>query len=241
MKFTESASLRSWAQHGWRLYSLLLVALLAVGMPARGDLKWEATRLELHPPATAKEAKGEFLFTNEGSKPVTIDSVESGCGCTTAVLEKLTYQPGETGRIQVTFHIGDRTGFQDKVIRVKVHGVKDPIVLSLATHVPEMLRIEPRFVFWRTGDPPEPRMIKLTATPESRLGHLHVISTNPKFKAEIQTLREGSDYRLVVTPEDTAVAGTSSVLAILALPEPAMPNSAPMPKRFQVFANIVPK
>lgn len=224
----------------------LLVALLLAGAAARGDLTWQATRLEFHPAVSDREVKAQFLFTNEGNQPVSIDSVTPGCGCTTAALDKLTYQPGEKGSLQVVFHIGERTGFQDKVIQVKIHGVKDPVVLTMATYIPELMRIEPRFLFWRQGDPPVPRMIKLTVLPQASLCRLHVISTNPKFKATIHTIREGSAYLLVVVPADTA-GDASTVFAIEAMAVPGVPAApgspgAPgVPKTFQAFAHITPK
>jgi hypothetical protein len=221
---------------------MALAALLVVGAAARADLKWEATRLEFHPAVSDRDVTARFPFTNEGTEPVVIDAVETGCGCTTAALAKLTYQPGEKGSVQATFHIGERTGFQDKVIRVRIHGVQDPVVLTMATFIPELLKIEPHYVFWRLGDPPVPRIIKLTVLPDARLDHLHVVSSNPKFTAAIHPLQEGSAYLLVVTPTDTAT-DVSTVFAIEAMagPAPGVANAPIIPKRFQAFANIIPK
>jgi hypothetical protein len=224
---------------GWpvprrRWAKCLLGALLLAGASARGDLKWQATRLEFHPALADKEVKAEFPFTNDGSAPVIIDSVVPGCGCTTAALDKMTYQPGGKGLVKATFTIGERTGFQDKVIRVKIHGVQEPVVLTMATYIPELLRIEPRYVFWRAGDPPQPRIIKLTVMPGVKLTVPHVFSVNPRFKATVQTIHEGSFYLLDVTPVDTAT-DASTVLDIEAMAAPGIA------KKFEALANIVPK
>jgi hypothetical protein len=232
MNSTPCRSFKTLPPRRWEPF--LVGILLLASAAARADLKWDTTRLEFHPALTDQEVKAQFPFTNAGTGPVTIDAVESGCGCTTTTLDKLTYQPGEKGSVQALFHIGERTGFQDKIIRVRIHGVRDPVILSMATFIPELMKIEPRFVFWRVGDPPEPRTIKLTVQPEAKLAHLHVISTNPKFKTTLETLREGSAYRLVVTPTDTATNG-SAQLAILALADPNIP------KRFQALANVIPR
>jgi hypothetical protein len=212
----------------------LLATLLLTGAAARADLKWQTTRLEFHPAVADKEVTGEFPFANAGPDPVTIDAVEPGCGCTTATLDKATYLPGEHGRVEATFHIGERTGFQDKVIRVRIRGVKDPVVLTMATYIPELVKLEPRYVFWRVGDSPEPRLIKLTVLPEARLANVHAISTNPKFKTSVQPIHQGSLYLLTVTPLDTST-DTSAVFAIEAMAAPGIP------KKFSAFANIVPK
>ena len=216
------------------LIPLLLAACLARPDLARADLKWQATRLEFHPALTDKEVKGEFTFTNDGNQPVIIDSVDTGCGCTSATLARTTYQPGETGTIDVIFHLGERTGFQDKPIRVNIHGAKDPVILTMATYIPELMKIQPRYVFWRQGDPPQPHIIKLTVPPGMKVSTVHAFSPNPKFKATIQTIHEGSFYLLTVTPVDTAGDSTTT-LAIEAIAGPGNP------KTLHAFATITPK
>jgi len=51
-----------------------------------------------------------FAFRNAGDAPVTITGVRTSCGCTAAALEQKTYAPGESGRIDVRFGFGARTG-----------------------------------------------------------------------------------------------------------------------------------
>jgi len=207
---------------------------------ARGQLKWETTRVEFHPAITEKAVTAEFPFTNAGTTPVAIDSVNSGCGCTTATLDKLVYQPGEKGKVSATFHIGERTGLQEKVVRVNIHGIKDPIVLTLATYLPELMRIEPRYLFWRVGDDPVPRFMKLTALPEARLLTVHVFSNSDRFKASMQPTHKGGSYLLVVTPTDTATDGKAT-LAIETMADPGVPGAPAVPKSFEAFASITPR
>ncbi|HEX4084654.1 MAG TPA: DUF1573 domain-containing protein [Chthoniobacteraceae bacterium] len=211
-----------------------LPLLLAACLTARADIQWQATRLEFHPALSDKEVKGQFAFANDGNQPVTIDSVETGCGCTSATLAKKTYQPGEKGTIDVVFHIGERTGYQDKPIRVNIHGSKTPVVLTMDTYIPELMKMQPRYVFWRRGDPPRPQWIKLTASPGMKVTAVHAFSPNPKFKASIQTVHEGSFYLLTVTPVDTSGDGATT-LAIEALAGPGNP------KTLHAFATITPE
>jgi Protein of unknown function (DUF1573) len=44
-----------------------------------------------------------FLFRNTGAGPLTITQVKPACGCTVPELAKKTYQPGESGSLDVTF------------------------------------------------------------------------------------------------------------------------------------------
>jgi hypothetical protein len=210
------------------------ILLFLAWLPARADLTWQAMRLEFHPGLDDKEVKGEFTFTNTGSDPVTIDSVETGCGCTSATLAKTTYQPGEKGSVQVVFNIGERTGFQDKPIRVNIHGAKGPVVLTMAAYIPELMKIEPRYIFWRAGDAPQPRLVKLTVPPGQKISGVHVFSPNSRFKARVQTVREGAAYLVMVTPADTA-GEISAKLDIQAMAGPGNPRT------LHLFASIIPK
>src|SRR5437870_5813393 len=70
----------------------VIATLLMFQAAAHAGLQWEKKELEFRADASAGEVKAEFNFTNTGDGPVTIESVQSSCGCTTAVLDKKTYQ-----------------------------------------------------------------------------------------------------------------------------------------------------
>jgi uncharacterized protein DUF1573 len=196
-------------------------------------LEWEKTQLEFHPSATDAEVKGDFNFTNTGKEPVTIDAVEPGCGCTTAVLDKKTYAPGEKGRVTATFNIGQRTGEQHKIIRVKIHDAPEPAVLTMITHIPELMKMSPQFVWWKAGDEPRPQTIELTVMPDAHLRVTRVLSTDPKIKPTLETVEEGKSYKVVVTPEQTA----TPLMAVLTIDSTLAPDHQ---KLFTAFAQVKP-
>lgn len=45
-----------------------------------------------------------FVFSNTGTKPLVIDSVETSCGCTSATFPHTSVLPGDSGIINVTYH-----------------------------------------------------------------------------------------------------------------------------------------
>ncbi len=196
--------------------------------------------MEFHPAITEKEVTAEFPFTNAGTAPVTIDAVEPGCGCTTARLDKRAYQPGEKGAVSATFHIGERTGMQVKVVRVTIHGVKEPVMLTIAADIPELMKIEPRYLFWRVGDDPAPRFMKLTALPDARLRAVQVFSNNARFTATMQPIHEGSEWLVVVTPSGTGT-DAKATLAIEAMADSGTPGAPGTEKSFEAFASITPR
>ena len=65
----------------------------------------------------------EFEFENSGNEILEIQDVKTSCGCTTAKPEKATYNPGEKGKIPVTF---DSTRFNGKITKTITVMSNDP-------------------------------------------------------------------------------------------------------------------
>ena len=206
-------------------------AFFSLASLVHAGLQWENKRLEFHPSATDTEVKAEFTFTNTGSEPVTIDAVKSGCDCTTVSLEKKTCQPAEKGRIRATFTIGQRTGIQDKPIQVTIQGEKEPVLLSMVTHIPELMKITPSLVFWKAGENPQPKTLELTVSPGTTMRIAKVTSSDPRMTAAIETVEEGKKYKVVVTPQQTA----TPLAAILWMESDSPPEA---PRKFTAFAQI---
>lgn len=59
-----------------------------------------------------------FTFHNNGSKPVVIDEIESGCGCIGRVLSKTPVKPGGQGKVTIIFNPSYKSGKFDKEIMV---------------------------------------------------------------------------------------------------------------------------
>ena len=133
---------------------------------ARADLKWEQTILELHPGFGDKQAVAHFKYQNVGKTPIHFKSVHASCGCTAAQSQKEEVPAGEKGEVTATFNIGDRTGTQVKTVTVQTDD-PDPThsttILTLKAVLPEMLTINPAFVFWKGGEEPTPKTITVKA------------------------------------------------------------------------------
>jgi len=66
--------------------------------PAAGaQLTRHATHRTIEAAPDQDEAVASFGLVNSGRTPVTIESVTTCCGCTTAELERTVYEPGERG------------------------------------------------------------------------------------------------------------------------------------------------
>jgi len=76
---------------------------------------------ETHDFGTLKEgdpAEAEFSFTNTGKKPLIIQNVQPGCGCTTPFWSKDPVAPGKTGVIKASYGTKGRVGSFNKNITV---------------------------------------------------------------------------------------------------------------------------
>lgn len=78
-------------------------------------------KTETHDFGTLQEgdpAEAEFLFTNTGKKPLIIQNVQPGCGCTTPFWSKDPVAPGKTGVIKAAYSTKGRVGTFNKNITV---------------------------------------------------------------------------------------------------------------------------
>jgi hypothetical protein len=196
--------------------ALGLLALLGMLDAATAEpiLHWDRKTVEAPLVSGEKTVRAEFDFVNVSQAPAVIDSVKSSCGCTTAGLEKKIYQPGEHGKIIAIFTPGSRKGNQVKGIRVKVKGEDEPVTLALVAHIGPSLQIDPPLVFWRTGEPPRPKTMRVTVPSGLGLRVTGVTSSDPQMAAALEPEKEG--YRMTVTPKATAHPATA-VLTLQAL------------------------
>ena len=197
----------------------------------RAELKWEQIAVELHPAFGDKEAVGHFKYENTGGKPVRFKSVHSSCGCTAAQSQKEEVPPGEKGEITATFKIGDRTGTQVKTVTVQTDE-PDPrravTVLTLKAVLPEMLSLNPQFIYWTTGEETKPKTIVVKAGKDFPAKKLTVTSSSPEFSAKVEPGSSG-EWKINVQPKQT----THAMAAALTI-QPDFPKDAP--KLF--YANV---
>ena len=213
---------------------LFLLALLTASGMAQAQqpaLRWDKKTVEVQTGPANKTARAEFTFTNTSSHPVVIDAVKSSCGCTTAALEKRIYQPGEKGSLVGILTIGFRQGVQVKSIRVDVRGEPEPVLLTMVTHIAEPVKIDPPYVYWKAGGAPSPKTITLKLPAAMGVRLARVASSDTRIRALLETVREGTEYRITVTPEGTA----RPMLAVLNIQGTA---SSGEPRSFQAYAQV---
>ncbi|MBC7525514.1 MAG: DUF1573 domain-containing protein [Flavobacterium sp.] len=68
------------------------------------------------------DGKREFIFTNNGNKPLIIESTQGSCGCTVPTTPKEPIAPGAKGVIGVKYAT-DRVGQFTKTVTIKSNAV----------------------------------------------------------------------------------------------------------------------
>jgi hypothetical protein len=183
------------------LYSAMLVAL---SNSAHAQLKWEARERELKPAVTDKESVATYAFSNPTDHTITIKNVTTSCGCTTVTLDKKVYAPGETGEINAVFTVGDKTGTLSKRIMVETDDPKEStVLLKMKVHIPEIIRISPRYLSWKQDSKAETKVIKLEVPGDQPVRVIKVVSSDESVVAELKTIQEGKEYHLTVRPAST--------------------------------------
>jgi hypothetical protein len=114
--------------------------------PARGEIKFKKLTHDFGAVDDAEEVHCDFEFTNTGDGPLLIREIKASCGCTTTSLEKMEYQSGESGSIELNFH-PKGYGPQTKTITVKSNSSRNErIVLYIKAVVTPFVQFEPRAV-----------------------------------------------------------------------------------------------
>lgn len=135
-----------------------------------------------------------FTLQNTGKSPLTIDQVQSSCGCTTALLSgKRTLAPGEQTKVQVTLNPARlKPGKLDKVIVVLLEGNPAPAVsVQLTGQMPELVSFSPKVLDFGRQMAGKAHTFSLTATYDARLlngqGPVQIVSNNPDVEVRLAT------------------------------------------------------
>lgn len=84
------------------------------------------------------DGKREFVFTNNGNKPLVIESTQGSCGCTVPTTPKEPIAPGAKGVIGVKYAT-DRVGPFTKTVTIKSNAVgqENKVVTIKGTVLPD--------------------------------------------------------------------------------------------------------
>jgi hypothetical protein len=112
-----------------RLLSTLLIVILAtsasfakkvVDTKAKIDIDVSEITHDFGNIQAPNAVKHEFTLKNEGSAALVIVSASASCGCTSPKFSPKPIQPGETGKVEVTFTPRGRSGEINEEVKLRL-------------------------------------------------------------------------------------------------------------------------
>lgn len=148
---------------GMKRVLVWMAGWMMVAQSAWAGLVWDAVAKEFAAQPGETRITVPFTFRVEGERIVRIREVETSCGCTVARPAKDVYEPGERGTLEVAFLAEGRTGPQKTGVKVVWDDGKPQVtLLEMTGTIPEVVRLEPRMLLWKRGEPLEPRQLRIT-------------------------------------------------------------------------------
>lgn len=187
-------------------------------MMAFGSIEWKKQIIEYQAKPEQEEVTAAFHFANTGNKPIEIVQTKSSCGCTVVKMDKTTFAPGEVGTVKAKFTFGDRTGHQEKLIRVYTDDPENMVVnLKLIVDIPKVVLIEPQLLYWSRGEAATAKTSIVTFDYNAPVDITAIEYDQDSFVVEKTVIEEGLRYAITVVPlatensTDTRIALTTTM------------------------------
>lgn len=191
---------------GMRLFRgiLLISCALLAASGLRAAIEFPTTVLNLEAELGEQAVTALFPYENTGDSVASIVKTRSSCGCTAAVLDQKTLQPGESGTIKAVFTLGNRKGLQKKTIWVETDDGRTH-TLTLQVDIPVALSIEPRMLAWSRANPQGTQTFTVTLKDPENWQLLPIAHSPNGFQfSEPTTSEDRRTYRFTVEVSEGA-------------------------------------
>lgn len=119
------------------LFTLAIAAFLVSCAGKSPELTLDADAFEFGDVVNGIIAEKDITVTNRGSAPLVIEAVSTSCGCTTAEVNPMAIDPGESGVLHIEFDSGahgpDLTGELMRQVFLQTNDPNQPEVLVTFT------------------------------------------------------------------------------------------------------------
>ena len=177
------------------------IVLFTLRLSCSAQLQWDTKELELKPSPLDSQTVAHFKFKNMGTTGISLNSVTTSCDCTTIQWPKIKIAPGDSGDIVATFSIGERVGLQEKSIVVKSTDAETPqTTLTFKVQIPEVMRLEPKFLKWERGDLRSAKIIHIKILNDYPVKALSALCANTNISTKVEQSKDGDGFDIVVTP-----------------------------------------
>lgn len=194
---------------------VVFVLLLSICF-SQAKLVFETNEQKIIAKATEPEVTATFGYKNQGKKPVTIQRLKPSCSCLTSDAAGRVVAPGESGKIEARFKVGQRRGVQANTIGVVTSDSESNIRLRFVVVIEDALRLKPQLLVWRVGEEPSPKMISVEV-PNEEITEVKLLGANNQaFSVKWEKESDQAHrYKMIVRPESTETK-TKARVTILA-------------------------
>ena len=99
------------------------------------EIQWIDSAKNLGKISEGQTVEVAFRFKNVGNKPLVVEAVRPGCGCTVADPPKEPIAPGAEGVIKGSFNSDGRPGVNNKNIHVEANVPNSPLNITFTVEV----------------------------------------------------------------------------------------------------------
>jgi hypothetical protein len=186
-----------------------LVILLKLAAPLRADLHFPLIEAKLGDAYSGRPLGQRFTFTNKGPTVVSIQRLSASCGCMTPRLDKLNYQPGESGSFvlevnTLTQPVGPNLWHVDVIYTDGDQPRQKELLLRANLH--REINVEPaKLALSSTG--PISHDIRIS---DSRPLPLHITlaqTSSPHLATQVIKETDGRSYRIHLMVKDSLPVG----------------------------------
>jgi len=126
--------------------AVLLLSLAGLGLAAKPpNIKFDRDIWDFGKVKQGATLTYEFSFKNDGGTKLNIKNVETSCGCTAALVSANTVDPGQEGKVKVSFNATGYSGTVAKYIYVDSDDPDQPrfqLKITANVEVPPSARID---------------------------------------------------------------------------------------------------
>ena len=165
-----------------------------------GAITFEKSIHDFGDVGSGKYVNCEFKFTNTGKRTLKMTRKPSApCGCTTPKLEKMEYEPGESGIIKIRFHTPSKAGKVSKSAYVYSNDPANPkYELAIKSNVVLLVSASPKVLnLSLLGDNAAIKPITVKCSDGVPFAITNITSTNNVITADFDKSKTGSNSKRV--------------------------------------------
>ena len=200
------------------LLKIIFFTVVSGALPLAAEMVFKTTLVEIQVEPGQNQVTGEFPFEIQGTDE-TIVTYDALCSCLAGRVEpllpdrsaKLAWKVGEKGVIKARFDTSRFLGTVDKAIELKLKG-RDPILLTVRVHIPNLVELEPNTLRWDTGGDTEEQVIKVKINHSKPINIISHSANNEKiYPYELKVIKAGWEYEIRVKPTTSAETGIGAI------------------------------